>query len=58
MRLYRAHTMTGLWIALAAFLYFNDPIIVHVASKASHPICRHLVLKVNFRDRRAVVVGM
>jgi hypothetical protein len=58
MRLYRAHTITGLWITFAAFLYFNNPIIVRIARKAGHPICRHLVLKVNFRDWRTVVVGM
>ena len=54
----RSQTTTGHWIPLVAFLYFDNPIVIRIACKTSHSVCRDLVLKVNFRDWRTEVVRM
>lgn len=54
----RSQTTTGHWISLAAFLYFDNPVVIRIARKPSHSVCRDLILKVNFGNWWTEVVRM
>lgn len=49
-------TLPSLAVFVVSFVYFDEPVIVGVADKPSHAVCRNFILEVHVGHGRTIIV--